>query len=744
MGKDLESSKKQLFTFAMKGKWEDVIELYKKEPRLHKARITKSRSTALHVAVRDGNEEVVEQMVKLAETCPILCKEVLETQNDRKNTALHVAASMGNLRICHLIAQKHPSLVNVRNVDGETPIFLAALHGRKEAFLCLHYLSHPNGSSPNYVNCRRNDGNTFLHCAIAGNFYDLAFQIIHLYEDLVNGVNEEGLSALHLLAAKPSDFKSGNRLGRYEMIIYHCIFVEELKPAEYSFQQSFSDEGRNPNCNIPDNHRTWCDFFGVVKTSLAVVTNKFPAFHFSKDNIFSKGQPPNAGDPEMARNNNSQDCRARHQTHQLYPENYETCCSFFRFVYLVVTLILGQGSSRLKRIRREKEKHVWSLQILNELCHSLLYEFEDSHHEIDETALSEDSHHEKDEISFSVGEIKIIRPGNDNQQQHGGADEKKNGEPKERRRRRIETPLLVAAKYGVLEIVKKIMADIPSAIHDINHRGQNVLHVAVEYRQPHIFRLLRHQRFWDNLLGGVDFDGNTVLHLAAKSVESLSLPGLSYGSGALQLQRLIKWYEHVKSLVPPRAVSLLNKKGETPGQIFIGQHKELVKTSGEWLNRTSESCSVVAALVVGVSFATSSTLPGGNDDKTGKPTLDGRPVFELFALAALIALCFSVVALIMFLSILTSQKQPTDFKKKLPVKLFIALSSLFVSIVSMFASFCAAHSFVLEDKFNRAIIPLYAATCLPVYFTIVEFPLYMDLFETIVSEVQRPYDYGYL
>lgn len=53
---------------------------------------------------------------------------------------------------------------------------------------------------------------------------DLAFQIICLYEDLVNYVNEEGYSPLHLLASKPSAFKSGSHLRPFKRIIYYCKY----------------------------------------------------------------------------------------------------------------------------------------------------------------------------------------------------------------------------------------------------------------------------------------------------------------------------------------------------------------------------------------------------------------------------------------------------------------------------------------------------------------------------------------
>ncbi|XP_028758433.1 uncharacterized protein LOC114717461 [Neltuma alba] len=212
------------------------------------------------------------------------------------------------------------------------------------------------------------------------------------------------------------------------------------------------------------------------------------------------------------------------------------------------------------------------------------------------------------------------------------------------------------------------------------------------------------------------------------------------GPSALQMQHDTKWYKYVKSLVPSYAAFLKNREGKTPEEVFFTYHKDLVEKSDEWLSRTSESCSVVAALVAGVAYATSTTVPGGNDDKTGKPTLERRPGFDIFAISALMALCFSVTALILFLSILTSRKQPADFMKKLPLKLFSALSSLFLSIISMFISFCAAHSFVLEDKSKNSVaLILYCIVCLPISFTIIEFPLYMDLFRGIFTKVQRPY-----
>lgn len=55
-------------------------------------------------------------------------------------------------------------------------------------------------------------------------YTDLAFQIIALYKDLVNHVDAAGFSPLHLLASKPSAFKSGSQLSLWSRIIYHCKY----------------------------------------------------------------------------------------------------------------------------------------------------------------------------------------------------------------------------------------------------------------------------------------------------------------------------------------------------------------------------------------------------------------------------------------------------------------------------------------------------------------------------------------
>jgi hypothetical protein len=184
-----------------------------------------------------------------------------------------------------------------------------------------------------------------------------------------------------------------------------------------------------------------------------------------------------------------------------------------------------------------------------------------------------------------------------------------------------------------------------------------------------------------------------------------------------------------------------NKEGKTSKEIFTESHLNLVKAGSQWLTSTSQSCSVVAALIATVAFASSTTVPGGIKQDSGTPTLENQPAFNVFAISSLVALCFSVTALIMFLSILTSRYQEGDFGKGLPRKLLLGLTSLFVSIASMLISFCAGHFFVLKDELKYAAFPVYAVTCLPItFFAVAQFPLYFDLLWATFKKVpQRSY-----
>ncbi|XP_028789088.1 uncharacterized protein LOC114745114 [Neltuma alba] len=105
-----------------RGKWLEVLETCKQESALRTAKITMTgdflvqeekclTQNNLVVTVDGDNEESSNMNV------------ILGAENDRKNTPLHIAASMGKVAICKKLGRANPSLIARRNIAGETPLF---------------------------------------------------------------------------------------------------------------------------------------------------------------------------------------------------------------------------------------------------------------------------------------------------------------------------------------------------------------------------------------------------------------------------------------------------------------------------------------------------------------------------------------------------------------------------------------------------------------------------------------------
>ncbi|WJZ90086.1 hypothetical protein VitviT2T_009259 [Vitis vinifera] len=758
---ELEGIKTKLFERAMEGRWKEVIEIYKNNTMAHRAKITVLEDTALHIAVLEGKEAEVEKMVyQIGEDARMI-------KNKMGNTPLHLAASIGNVSMCKCIANRNARLVGARNKKNETPLFLAALQGKKDAFLCLLEICRDQALEF----CRRDDGETILHCAITGEYFDLAFTIILEFPKLANYVNEQGLSPLHLLANKPTAFRSGTHLSWIDKIIYYCVFIPELK-----HHKEMHGEKKDSYCL--GNTQTCVDFFLNMRNTTEGPENA-----------------PKSGEHTDAENPKEGQAGPQHQGHQSnigadgkqrYPPNYGICFEFIKLVckgmLAILLSILGfgfisffkYGSNKIKRIIHKKQKHTWSIQIMKELLqHTEEYKYYDtgsSPHQspfLDEvetflyapngvrmpsphqstleedkttpytapTGSSSPKDGRMDEIKTALKNTPSKSPMEANQ----GLENKKENGKKTKKTEKVdkkETPILLAAKNGIAEMVREILDRFPVAIQDMNSEHKNMVLLAVENRQPHVYELLLNRKIQkDTVFRIVDKDGNSALHLAAMLRDNLPwhIPG-----AALQMQWEIKWFDYVKNSMPIHFFPHYNANNQTPKEVFNESHKELVEKGGKWLKATSDSCSVVSALIATVAFATSATVPGGIKEDSGKPILERQPAFRIFAISSLVALCFSVTSVVMFLAILTSRYQVKDFRRDLPRKLLLGLSSLFVSIAAILVSFCAGHFFVLKDELKYAAFPVYAVTCLPVtFFAIAQFPLYLDLVWATFKKVPK-------
>ncbi|XP_028781004.1 uncharacterized protein LOC114737261 [Neltuma alba] len=170
--------------------------------------------------------------------------------------------------------------------------------------------------------------------------------------------------------------------------------------------------------------------------------------------------------------------------------------------------------------------------------------------------------------------------------------------------------------------------------------------------------------------------------------------------------------------------------------VFVEEHHDLVQKSNKWVKEISGNYIVAATLISGVTFATCYQIPGGYDGGNGRPIVGNRYEFDMFAITALVSFCSSVTSLAAFLSIYGSQSdRPDMYWRFLPWSLCLGLASLFLSVVSMLISFCAAHTFELFGPINKssAYVPLYVGLAfIPLYcYAITQIPLYCRLLEYV-------------
>ena len=91
----------------------------------------------------------------------------------RGDTTLHVATSRGFSKLCELIIRMKKEsiyLVRLKNKEGETPLFQAALNWKKKVFA---YISNLSGHTAPLQDLMQHNGDTILHCAISKEYFGI-------------------------------------------------------------------------------------------------------------------------------------------------------------------------------------------------------------------------------------------------------------------------------------------------------------------------------------------------------------------------------------------------------------------------------------------------------------------------------------------------------------------------------------------------------------------------------------------
>ncbi|KAL5773214.1 hypothetical protein ACOSQ2_013138 [Xanthoceras sorbifolium] len=235
-----------------------------------------------------------------------------------------------------------------------------------------------------------------------------------------------------------------------------------------------------------------------------------------------------------------------------------------------------------------------------------------------------------------------------------------------------ETPLFAAIRTGNAELVKLILKEHSQAIELINHRNQNILHMAAIYRQKEIFDIVKTKEIpMMRLARRIDEKGYTILQSVADMKHYKG--GTRFGP-AYQLQEELDWFNKI---VPSYYTMLTDDSKKTAYEIFKEEHRAQHKDSQKWIKETSQSCSTVAVLVTTVVFAAAFTVLGGTNDANGKK-------YRIFPT---VSLSCSLTSVVMFLSVITSPFELEDFQVSLPRRLTLGFALLFMFVATTMLAF---------------------------------------------------------
>jgi serine/threonine-protein phosphatase 6 regulatory ankyrin repeat subunit A/serine/threonine-protein phosphatase 6 regulatory ankyrin repeat subunit B len=139
-------------------------------------------NSILHYAAIGQNEALVKYIVNCTP------KDVRNAKNNDGNTAMHIAATKGNIEIVSILFKRN-CIPNIRNILGELPIHKAAAQGNAAVveFMLGNKIA---------VTEADNRGNTILHLAALHGHYEIVKMIVN--KDNVNLQNSKRNTPLHL------------------------------------------------------------------------------------------------------------------------------------------------------------------------------------------------------------------------------------------------------------------------------------------------------------------------------------------------------------------------------------------------------------------------------------------------------------------------------------------------------------------------------------------------------------------
>ncbi|KAG5545368.1 hypothetical protein RHGRI_017743 [Rhododendron griersonianum] len=233
-----DEDSRELYIALVQGKSERVLELCQNFPDGPFQVVTIHDDTVLHVATSCKRVDLVHELLKMVSVDQL---DKLTLQNNVGNTILHEASTSDKLvQAAKEMLIKAPELLNIRNDFDVTPLYRSVEFGRMNMFKFLDDLIRRQKQTTDQegdleadpeVYYRRNSKVTVLHTAVAIGSFDLALFIATRYKHLVDEQDNDGMTALQLLACNSLAFKSRGGGGFLKRLLCSRVLTEEMSTA---------------------------------------------------------------------------------------------------------------------------------------------------------------------------------------------------------------------------------------------------------------------------------------------------------------------------------------------------------------------------------------------------------------------------------------------------------------------------------------------------------------------------------
>ncbi|XP_027152356.1 ankyrin repeat-containing protein At5g02620-like [Coffea eugenioides] len=272
-----------------------------------------------------------------------------------------------------------------------------------------------------------------------------------------------------------------------------------------------------------------------------------------------------------------------------------------------------------------------------------------------------------------------------------------------------KTALHIAVIHGHVAVVQELLSHCPDCWEKYTNRRQNILHLAVKYEQKEVLESVLNNSWASELINQRDKRGNTPLHLyvATKILDGSCLvkhPSVDVNSfdnsNSTPLDRILRAAE-----LSQREILIkdeLEQAGGARGYRNVATVKKNLRGSSpdkvKGVEKLADTYSIVATLIVTVTFAACFTVPGGyNDDKPdeGMAVLGQQAAFITFVISDFLAMIASINAVLGHLKVVRTKNYRNKLAAVRVIRFRLSQAVTFMMIAFLTGFYAVLHNLAI-------------------------------------------------